>query len=234
MSLRNLCSLGSITKKEKLSTTDQVNDKSVLVFETGHPYSGYYGTTVPDSTEPMSLFLTTKHQYNDDKIIRAIQTVKTRLDYDFDAVPGSVTYGNRHLGIIRIRCLSYNHIAELAEEFRSEGVDFMPYQKFPPFEGIIRITKYFNTVEEEEGIYIDQENKAFAYLRIDKNLRWNTFENVYADVRNNLTGFTFDAALATMYDNKGIIDFVRIYDEKRSVDHLRQVRKTFLDVLNKY
>lgn len=234
MTISRLFSIGSITKKDSIILNDRINDKSALVFISEHPYSGYYGTTVPDKEEPQSMFLVTDHNYSDDQIIRSIQAVKTQFEYSFDAVPGTISFLNKHLGMIRVTCVSYEHVPILIEEFRKKGIAFMPHRSFPSFEAIINVTKYFKTEEVDEGIFIDLDSLYFAYLHIDADLPWNTFERIYRDVSNNITDFKFDAALAKMYNEKGLIDFVRIYDEKRSVDKLRIIYKKFKDIMGRH
>lgn len=228
-----LFSIGSVTKKDWIILNDRIDDKSALVLISEYPYSGYYGTTVPDKKEPQSMYLVTYHDYTDDQIIRSIQAVKTHFEYAFDAVPGTISFLNKNLGIIRVRCVSYEHVPLLVDAFRKEGIVFMQHRNLPHFEGIIKVTKYFKTVEEEEGIFIDQENRYLAYLHIDKFLGWDTFEKIYRDVSNNITEFSFDAALATMYNEYGILDFVRIYDEKRSLDNLKIIYKKFKDRISR-
>ena len=234
MALNKLFSIGTITKKDSIILNDRIDDKSALVFISEHPYSGYYGTTVPDKKEPESMFLVTDQHYDDDKIIRSIQAVKTHFEYEFDGVPGTISFLNKQLGMIRVRCVSYEYVPLLLKAFRKEGIEFMSHHNFPPFEGIIRVTKYFKTEEVEEDIFIDLENPYLAYLHIDRPLSWNTFENVYRDVRNNITELSFDGALATMYNEQGILDFVRIYDEKRSVEKLRVIYKKLKDIMGRY
>ncbi|HDZ40705.1 MAG TPA: hypothetical protein ENH59_03370 [Bacteroidetes bacterium] len=234
MEHNRLFSIGTVTKKDSIILNDRIDDRSALVFIAEHPYSGYYGTTVPDKKEPQSMYLVTDQNYDDDRIIRTIQAIKTHFKYDFDAVPGTISFLNKHLGVIRVRCVSYEHVPALLMAFRKEGLEFMSHRKFPPFEGIIRVTKYFKTEEAEKGIFFDLENPFFAYLHIDRHMDWNTFEKIYRDVRNNITEFSFDAALATMYDEKGLIDFIRIYDEKSSLEKLRTVYRKFKDVTGRY
>jgi len=229
MEKNKLFSIGSVTKKDWIILNDRIDDKSALVLISEYPYSGYYGTTVPDKEEPHSMYLVTYQDYTDDQIIRSIQAVKTHFEYAFDAVPGAISFLNKNLCIIRVRCVSYEHVPLLIAAFRKEGIEFMQHRNLPHFEGIIRVTKYFKTVEEEEGIFIDLENRFLAYLHIDKPLSWDVFEKINKDVSNNITEFSFDAALATMYNEYGLIDFVRIYDEKRSIDKLRIVYKKFKD-----
>ena len=226
-------SIGTTTKKENLILNDRIDDSSSLMFICEHPYSGYYGSTVPDKPEPQSMYLITDQNYDSDTVIRSIQAVKKHFEYDFDAVPGYITFLNKDLGMIRVQCVSYQHVPGLIRAFRKENIGFMPMRKFPSFEGIVRVTKYFKTEEVKPGIFLDTGNPNFAYLHIDGQLEWSIFEKIYRDVSNNITDFSFDAALATMYNEKGILDFIRIYDEKRSVEKLDIIHKRFRDVINK-
>lgn len=229
MKKRLLPSIGTVTKKETLTVADHITGTGVWIMETPHPYSGYYGTTVPDNADALSYFLVTRHQHNDDRIIRAIQGVKKNNDYQFDGVPGHISFNNKMYGIIRLRCVAEKDIPGLIKAFHTEGIDFMPLQKQAPVEALIYIKKYFNTEEVDEGIFFDLHNPSFAYLQIDHHFEWPTFEKVTKHIKNNVPGESFDAALSTLYDERGVIDAVRIYDEKRSVDKLRDIRRRYLD-----
>jgi len=105
----------------------------------------------------------------------------------------------------------------------------MSPQKQAPVEAVIHITKYINTEEVEAGIFLDLDNSSFAYLRIDKHLEWDKFESITSHVMNNVGGISFDAGQSMIYDAHGIIDTVRVYDDKRSVDKLMVIRKRYLD-----
>lgn len=231
MASNEFYSIGTVTRKDRIILNDRIDDSPALVFIAEHPYSGYYGDTVPEKKEPQSVFLVTDHDYDDNTIIRAIQAVKKDFDHAFDAVPGTISFLNKQLVMIRVRCLSYEHIPLLVTAFRNAGINFMVQRKFPHFDAIIRVTKYFKTEEVEEGVFLDIHNPCYAYLQIDRHLSWDSFEDIYRDVRNNITEFSFDAALATMYNENGILDFVRIYDGKRSVEKLRIIHKKFQDII---
>jgi hypothetical protein len=226
-------SIGKIIKKERLVVSDRSNDKSTLIFETEHPFAGYYGHSMPEKTDPNSLFLVTKHHYNDDRVLRAIRNIKKDINYCLDATPGIISFANKEEGAIRIRCISYTIVSELISSFNNEGIEFMPKQKYSPSDSLIILTKYFDTEEVEEGIFIDRDSKEFAYLQIPKHFGWNSFEKATQQVRNNVDDIYFDAGMATMYDKSGVLDLVRIYSEKRSVENLRVIRKKYLDVLAK-
>lgn len=234
MGSKTFSSIGTVTKKEKLTVAEQIKATSSLILETLNPYSGYYGTTVPDNDDPISIFLVTKHIYNEDKVIRFIQNVKKTFKTSFDAVPGQITLSNKSMGIIRIRCISQTQIGELIEAFKKQGAEFMPKQRLAPFDGLIKITKYFNTEEVEDGIFFDADNPAFAYIRVDSHLRWSSFESVNSHIIHNIDGLTFDAAQATMYNCNGIIDFIRVYDAKRSIEKLKTIRSRYLDAIQKH
>ncbi len=229
MANRILNSLGTVTKKERLSVAEHISDSPALVLETERPYAGYYGTTVPESDNARSIFFVTRHHYNDDKIIRSIKSVKKSFKHSFDGVPGNISFGNKNYPVIRIRYISHTLLAELISAFRKENIEFMPRQKVSAFYGVIKITKYFNTEEVDDGIFIDSDNPSFAYIQTNVHLRWPTFESITMHIKNNTEGITFDAALATMYDCTGVLDFVRIYDVKRSVDKLALIRSKYLE-----
>jgi len=233
MEQKKLFSVGTITKKDWIILNDRIDDKSTLVFISEYPYAGYYGTTVPDRKEPQFMYLVTDKDYDNELIIRYVQAVKKHFEYSFDAVPGSISFLNKYLGIIRITSLPYEYVPLLVEAFRQEGIGFMQHRSFPHFEAMVKVTKYFKTEEVEEGIFIDLENPNMAYLHIDRFLDWDKFEKLYQDVRNNITEFSFDAALATMYNEYGIVDFIRIYDEKRSLEKLMIIYNKFKDRLDR-
>ena len=233
MKKRALSSIGKIVKKERLALSDRINDNSTLVLETEHPFAGYYGDSMPEKTDPNSLFLITKVHYNDDRVLRAIRNIKKNIDYCLDATPGNITFSNKEEGAIRVRCISYSHVAELINSFKKEGIEFKPKQRFSATEGLINITKHFDTEEVDEGVFIDLDSKEFAYLQVPQHLRWNSFEKATKHVRNNVDDIYFDAGMATMYDKSGLLDMVRIYTEKRSVDNLREIHKKYLDLMSK-
>jgi len=176
--------------------------------------------------------------YDTDKVIRAIQSVKPRINYNFDAAPGTISHIDRNMGMIRIRNISCKHVPGLIEEFKKEDIVFKHHHKFSPFDGIIRVTKYFKIEKIDDGIFIDCtfdcKNSHRAYLQIDKKLQWDTFEKIYRDVRNNIIDFSFDAALVTMYDENGMLDFIRIYDRKRTEEKLKILYKKFREVMASY
>ena len=231
MNMRKLETVGMVSKKEKLASADLDNCR-VLVLENLEPFPGYHGLNLPKDSVPGSLFLVTKYIYNDEKIIRAIQHVKSVDNHpDFDGTPGTVKLFNNSVGVIRLKGLSYGNIPKLVEMFEDAGIEFKKKKKVSPYETIIRIRKFFKLHEVDEDIFQDDVIKEMHYIVLPKFLRWNTFEKVTLEIKYNIEDNNFDAALVSVYYENGILDMVRIFDINASIEKLRSIRKKYLEKL---
>lgn len=224
-----LTSIGVISKKENLASVEHETHTNALVLESLQPFPGYHGTTVPDRTDPKSLFLVTKLVYSDDKIIRAIRTIKKNFPYSFDGAPGLLNLFNKPSGAIRVKDLAYSNVGELIEAFRDQGISFAKARKVTEYSSIIKITKYFMIEELSEGIYHDQNWKEMYYIQVPLQMRWNSFEKITNSIKHNVEDNNFDAALTTMYNKEGVLDFVRIYDEQSCQGKLLFIKEKYLE-----
>ncbi len=226
-----LSSIGTISKKENLASVEHNTYSSALVLESLFPFPGYNGTTVPDRTDPRALFLITRAVHSDEKIIRAIKNIKQTTAMQFDGAPGHITLFNEPAGAIRIKHLSYEQVGMLSEAFTKEGIEFMRERKVQEYSSIIHITKYFQIVNLATGIYADKNWKGMYYAEIPLKLKWNTFEKVTMDIKHNIEDASFDAALTTVYDETGLIDLVRVYDEHGTIEKLSFIRNKYLEAI---
>ena len=121
MSKKLYSSIGTITKQEEITRADHIEGSTVMIFETRHPYYGYYGTTVPENPDASSLFLVTSLLHNDEEIFRAIQEVKKSFGDYFDAAPGHLSFNNKFYGVISVRCLAESNIPELVVDYFRTG-----------------------------------------------------------------------------------------------------------------
>jgi hypothetical protein len=199
--------------------------------ESLHPFPGYHGTTVPDRTDPKSLFLVTKNIYGDDRIIRSIKQVKKNFPHFFDGAPGLINLYNKPTGVIRLKYLPYNLVGELISAFQDLGLEFIKNRKVNNYGSIIKITKYFMLQEVSEGIWHDQNWKELYYLNLPLQLRWNSFEKITSSIKNNVEDNNFDAALTTLYDKDGVLDLVRIYDENSCQGKLIFIHEKYLEAI---
>lgn len=231
MEHQTLKSIGYITKKEKLSSVEHDTKTTALVMESLFPFPGYNGTTVPDRTDPRALFLVTDGDYNDDTIIRAVQKVKLDFPHTFDGAPGIIELFNTPSKTIRIKYLAYDLVGSLVEAFEKNGIRFQREKKVSPYTSIIKITKYFQISNNIDGIYNDDNWKGMFYLKIPVKLKWDDFEKISISIKHNVEDNNYDAALTTMYDEEGVLDFVRIYDEQWCQGKLIYIREKYLEAI---
>jgi len=226
-----LSSIGVISKKENLASVEHETYTNALIVESLYPFPGYNGTTVPDRTDPKSLFLITKFIYGDDKIIRSVKNIKKNFPHFFDGTPSLINLFNKPAGAIRLKYLPYNLVGELVEAFREQGISFAKARQVNNYSSIIKISKYFNIERISEGIWHDSNWKEMYYISLPVQLRWNSFEKITASIKHNVEDNNFDAALTTMYDNEGVCDFVRIYDEVCCQGKLLFIQEKYIEAI---
>lgn len=223
--------IGIIEKKECIVSINYDN----LVLESLHPFPGYHGTTVPDKTNPKSIFFILKSKHTEENIIRTILSVKEKFTLKFDASPGMISIYNKLEPCIRIKDLkNYTFIPELLQCFKSEGFLFMKSKEIPAHDGLIRIKKYFILHEIKDGIYLDAETPNIAYFEIPTQLDWDTFEKITLEIKQNIEKNNFDVALGTIYRKKGLIDLIRIFEREVCLDECLFLREKYNTSINKH
>ncbi|MCP4553335.1 MAG: hypothetical protein GY834_15125 [Bacteroidetes bacterium] len=201
--------IGTIEKKETLISVDSDH----LVLESLHPFPGYHGTTVPDQTNPKSLFLVMRSNKTEEAIIRITAKVRSKFSSELEGSPGVVSVFNRMEPCIRIKNLkSYALIPELISSYKGEGISFIKGRKIDSYYGAIKIKKNFILSEVNEGIYMDKETPEMGYFEIPTQLDWDLFEKITIDLKHNIDDNNFDVALGTIYRNSGLIDIIRVYN----------------------
>lgn len=233
MCIDTIRSVGTIVKREKLASVENETNSKALILESLLPYPGYHGTTIPDKFEPESLFVVTKNNYSDVKIIRAIQNVKKICDTQFDAAPGTIYLKNNLVNIIRFKGLTYEMMGEVLSNFTKASIEFERTLKILPYESIISIRKFFNLNKLSDGVYEDLDVKEFFYIKVSNYPEWDVFEEITKSIKYNIEDLVFDGAQLSVFDSNGLVDFVRIYDENRSTDKLASIRKFYLEAYDK-
>lgn len=231
MSTEILKSIGYVAKKEDLASVEYDTKSSALVMESLFPFPGYNGTTVPDRTDPRSLFFVTEKEYKDDEIIRAIRNVKKDFSHHFDGTPGIIELYNIPSKVVRIKYLAYDKINSLVKAFEDNGIKFQSDKRISQYPSIIKITKYFKLQPSSEGIYNDTYWKGMYYLQLPVGLKWKDFEKITMSIKHNIEDNNFDAALTTMYSEDGVLDFVRIYDEDCCQGKLMHIREKYIEAI---
>jgi hypothetical protein len=234
MSERIIESVGILTKKEHLSSVENETNSNKLILESTQPFPGYYARhSDPTDRDPYSLFALTRLMYNDERIIRCIQAVKTKYNYSFDGAPGSVQYQNETFNFVRFKNLAYSKVGEVLEHFKNAGIEFRKARKVSEYETIIRVRKFFSMKESHESVYQDLTDKHTSYIVLPANLRWNTFEKITMDIKYNMEDKNFDAAQTSVFAKEGLIDFVRIYDRDSCQGKLLHIKEKYIEAISK-
>ncbi len=228
--------IGTISKKETLASLEDEFSNKYLVLENLHPFPGYYHKTVPDSRQlnPESIFIVTKRNYSDEKIFRATKDVRKRFGGDFCAASGKITVFNIGKPCIRIKQLNnYKMLPQLLEEYKKQGIEFVKHKKVPPYEGLIKIKKFFLLKETEKGYYLDARESNMCYFEIPQHIKWSVFERITIDIKQNTEENKFDAALGTLYKGGALTDIIRIFDEHIDSNKIGKIKKRYLDAILK-
>lgn len=234
MSSKIFQTVGTVTKEEKLSSVESETFTNVLLLESQLPFPGYHGLTVPDKLEPDSIFAVTKLMYNDERIIRCIQSVKKELSMNFDAAPGSLHLQNKDVNFIRFKHLPYHMFGDVIRQFEKCGIEFKKAKKIAPYTALIRVRKFFKLKEVFDGIYVDMDDSTFSYLSIPLQMRWNRFKRITMDIRYNVEDKHYDAAQTSIYTDNGLMDFVRIYDKEFCQGKMIFIREKYLEAIAKH
>lgn len=232
MGKKTIETIGKLVKKEAFRNVENETFSDRLILENTEPYPGYHGTTVPDTLEADSLFAITKVNYNDERVIRAIQTVKSLFDLKFDGAPGTVKYQNKAYNFIRFKFLPYNRVGDVLRHFEETGIEFRKSRKVTPYESMIEVRKHFKLEKIAEGIYADKDDTNTAYIKLPVSLSWNNFEKITLGIKYNMENHNFDCAQTSIYCVTGMLDFVRVYDRETSKSKLSYIRKKYLEAVS--
>ena len=225
--------LGYITKKETLASIEHDTDNA-LVLETREPYPGYHGDNIPPKLIPLSILLVTDKKYSGEHVIRATMAVKKHYPDHFDATPGMVSLRNAMTPCIRIKDMaSYHDIQSLIIAYRKAGIDFMKDKILDPFEGLIRIRKYFSLIVKGEGLYSDVDIPSMAYFEIPGLISWEMFEEITFGLKPNAEYNNFDAALGVFFTPKGVIDNIRIFHPEINMNEVIYLRDKYLEEIKR-
>ena len=224
-------SVGCIVKKEQLATFQYHLPIKDLVLETVSPFPGYYSAEPAEaSAKPSFLFLIIKAQpnYNEDFVIRATAKIKQVHAIPFDASPGYVTLFNQMQPCIRLEIPNYHNLPVLIDLFSQQGIAFVKHQVIAPYEGLIRIKRYFTFEKLTDTIFRNTVHPAMNFLVIPDELSWERFEQITLHIKRNLQVDNFDAAIGFFYDSKGVRDFVRVFAPNISLENLTVIREKYL------
>lgn len=224
-------SVGCILKKEKLATFYPGYPCKYLVLESMEPFPGYY-CMIDYQLEkrPVLLYLVLKktNQTNPDDIIRITAQIKKANNLQFDAAPAEITLYNHNYHAIRLNVPVISQLPEITKAFADSGLVLHRHIDVKPYTSLIRIKRFFIIDKEDENLYHDQVHIENHYIILPEFLSWNDFETITIHIKNNFDFSTFDAAQGFVYDEAGMVDFVRVYVKNAPITDLIRLRDMYL------
>lgn len=228
---------GTISKKEILASLEEEFCNGILILENKFPFPGYYHNTIPDQVvlEPESIFLVTKKTFHEEDIMRLNHEIKKSYKKKFDATAGEVILFNETRPCIRVKHIdSYKSIPELVQLYQDKGVQFLKFRRVKPFDGLLRIRKYFVLGNPEPGFYTDMDDEHMCYIQIPAFLPWKDFEKITLSMKRNMDNNKWDGALGTIYRKNCLVDIVRIYDEHIDKEKVMAIKSKYLEEIHKW
>ena len=225
--------VGTLTKKETLASVQDEMNCNILMLESQQPFPGYHGTTVPEMKEPESLFALTSGEFSSEFIVRTVHDINKELDFDFSATPGTIQFKNGLSEVIRFKGLSYGRVGEVIAKFIAAGIGFKKHRKIAPYSSIIKVRKFFKVEKTAPHIFQDLFDEGTYYLQIPVFLDWDAFETMTNAIKYNLQNNNFDAALTSVYYEKGVMDLIRIYDVEADQKKLYFILDKYMEAINR-
>lgn len=226
-------SLGFVIKKETLSILESEHKFNELILEDLDPYPGFYDHFhIPlneEEKKPRSIFALIKEMSFEqmDDFIRMTSNIKKQFASGFDAVMGRLNFQNGLATCIRIYMDDYSALPQLIELYKQSGIHFLPSRSVKPYSTMINIRKYMVLEQIVPSIYRDTELKDTYYFIVEKYVTWPKFEAISVNIRNNNNHKVYDAAQAGYYNQYGIVEMVRIYDQKATLDNLLYLKEKY-------
>jgi len=226
-------SLGFVIKKEKLTNLASDYKFSELILEDLDPFPGFYDHYhIPmneKEQKPRSIFAMLKSMSLEDMddFIRITVNIKKSFLHKFDAVIGKLELQNNKVPCIRIYMDNYSALPELIGLYSSAGITFLANKTVKPYSSLINVRKYFTLKVVAPDLYKDVDLADTYYFPVNKHLTFPQFEEMSIAIRNNWDHKIYDAAQAGIYRKAGVIELVRIYDRKATIESLNYLKERY-------
>ena len=118
-------------------------------------------------------------------------------------------------------------LVSLIDEFAKWDIRIDKQNHVQEYSGLIKIFKFFELREIEDGEWIDLKNEKLSYFRLKKFISWEEFERITIKLKNNIENNLFDAAQGVLYIDNSIVDIVRIYSEHIDKARLKKIKELY-------
>ncbi|MFO8053965.1 MAG: hypothetical protein R6U19_02230 [Bacteroidales bacterium] len=235
LSPKSIASLGFIQKKEKLDSIKVHIEHAEFILEATHPYPGYYSPQfIPHwaagpKARMLYLIIEPFKISHEERVTRIGQYVKKNCLHNCGIAPGYLNISGKYYCCIRLRMDSIYALTDLLEKFKEYDIKFLKKREIKETESMIKVQKFFKMHYVNEDVYQDMVNSSIYYIHLPGELSWEKFEKGTIRMKNSLQLPNFDAALASIYQEDGFLDFIRIYAPDLTSFDMDQLKDKYLN-----
>lgn len=231
MKIREL--IGKVTLQENISPIERNKVNGTFVIHIPNPLASYY-SRFTEVNRPNSIVFITKNPVSFERILRATKIINAENGSDLNGAKCEVIIGSKKYSGIRIMGIDrYTNIDKVQSAFRDKGFEFHKNARLAKgTDAIIRVNKFFNILDIEEGIYQSPYNKDRYYFEVPRYMDWEEFREITFDIKNNISITNYDIAKGIIYEKDGITDILRVLKPNMTVDMVKKIREKYLDRLS--
>ncbi len=223
--------LGKIIIQENIDTVNANIIPKTFVINIPDPYKSYY-SRFTDINKPISIIFVTKKPNSFEKILRVTQKINKENNLSLVSAKCEVKIGSRKLSGVRIKGINrYPEIGLIQQHYKNKGFEFARAETFTDTDSLIRVNRFFNIDELEEGVYKSATEENVYYVEIPKFMTWDEFRKHTFDIKNNVIDRNYDIAKGIFYNNGGINEMLRIIKPKASIEFLKRIQNKYIEKL---
>lgn len=227
---------GRILKRETLSTASVSFHFKDLILTSSDPFPGFYcaeDMPADNSCKENSFYLPIQHiPEQEDKLCRLsleIQAIKS-----MDICPARIMLEKVPVPAVRVKGIESGKLPDVFDYLNERGIQFFKRREIKSYLSRIQLRDFFELKEIEDGIFRNRTSPNLHYLIIPEELSWEVFERIIT-FQKSRTGFkNFDAAIGYWMQKPHLIDFIRVYGVRLTLEQLREIHQNFLKNLEDF
>ena len=221
-----------LIKEEPLSTLEKdltISDTCVL--ESTSPFFGYYHDAPMSEPDPY-IYCVLDEYYTMGDIAHITARVNSLRNQPLDVAVGSLTLFKKTNPAIRIKNINHYRVKEIQEVYRVEGVKFKKRQRIIKEQmGVIRLKKFLQLSYLGDGLYLDAFDDTKGYFELPRFIDWESFKTLTEEAKFETRILYFDAARATVFTGRQIVELVRVYKKHIGVEQLKAIRDRYIQLI---
>jgi len=225
--------IGKIIIQENIDTIDENKVPRTFVINVPDPYRSYY-SRFTSINKPSSIIFVTKAPNSFEKILRVTKNINVKYNLNLDGAKCEVNIKGRKLNGVRVKGMNrHTEIAKIQQYYIDEGFEFARSEKFKDVDSLIRINRFFNITEVQEGIYKSNIEENVYYISVPGFMTWDEFRINTFEIKNNISDRNYDIAKGIIYQNNSITEILRVVKPKISMELLETIRQKYIEKIKK-